>query len=81
MVSPEADDKRDDEVTPIARTLNRILDRRAARPRDVYRLAIIVEGLLDSMEDQQALATIRNELRALLQELSSTAPEADSEQR
>ncbi len=79
MVQPQADNERDEEITPIARTLNRILDRRAARPRDVYRLAVIVEALLDSLDDPEALATIRGELRALLQDLSSAIP--DGEQR
>lgn len=79
MVQPQADNEHDEEITPIARTLNRILDRRAVRPRDVYRLAVIVEGLLDSLDDPQALTTIRGELRVLLQDLSSAIP--DGEQR
>ncbi len=57
-------------VNPIAQALGNLLDRRAARPLDVYRLAVIVEGLMDSLDDPDAMRTIRGELRALLNDLS-----------
>jgi hypothetical protein len=59
---------------PIAKALSRVVERNAARPEDVYRLAVIVEGLLDSMDDPQAMQTIRQELRALINDLSQTIP-------
>jgi hypothetical protein len=42
----------------------------ASRPDDIYRLAVIVEGLLDSANDQDALKTIRGELRELIHDLA-----------
>lgn len=39
------------------------------RPHDIYRLAVIVEGLLDSANDPEALKTIRGELRELIHDL------------
>ena len=55
---------------PFTVALNRMLKDKAARPEDVYRLAVIVQGLLDSLDDPQALDTIRFELRALINDLS-----------
>ena len=55
---------------PFTAALNKMLNDKAARPEDVYRLAVIVQGLLDSLEDPQALDTIRFELRALINDLS-----------
>jgi hypothetical protein len=40
------------------------------RPHDIYRLAVIVEGLLDSVNDPDALTTIRGELRELIHDLA-----------
>ncbi|MBZ0279428.1 MAG: hypothetical protein K8L97_01725 [Anaerolineae bacterium] len=57
-------------VNPIAQALGSLLDRRAARPLDVYRLAVIVEGMMDSLDDPDAMRTIRGELRSLLNDLS-----------
>lgn len=59
-------------VNPIAQALGSLLDRRAARPLDVYRLAVIVEGLMDSLDDPEAMRTIRGELRALLNDISQS---------
>ena len=40
------------EITnPIANALSKIVDRNAASPEHVYRLAVIVEGLLDHLDD------------------------------
>jgi len=40
-----------------------------ARPHEIYRLAVIVEGLLDSVDNPDALKTIRTELRELIHDL------------
>jgi hypothetical protein len=61
-------------VNPIANALSRIVQNKAARPQDVYRLAVIVEGLLDSLDDPEAMTTIRHELRVLINDLSSSMP-------
>lgn len=61
-------------VNPIASALNQMMERNAARPQDVYRLAIILEGVMDSMNDPEAMQTIRGELRALINDLSSSIP-------
>lgn len=58
---------------PFTMALNRMLEDKAARPQDVYRLAVIVQGLVDSLDDPQALDTIRFELRALINDLSQHA--------
>jgi hypothetical protein len=58
---------------PFTMALNRMLEDKAARPQDVYRLAVIVQGLVDSLDDPQALETIRFELRALINDLSQHA--------
>lgn len=67
----EQESNRTEAVNPIARALNSMLEQKAARPQDVYRLAVIVEGLLDSLDDPDALKTIRAELRQLIHDLSS----------
>jgi hypothetical protein len=61
-------------VNPIASALSRIVDRQAASPEHVYRLAVIMEGLLDHLDDPEALRTIRGELRALINDLSQSIP-------
>jgi hypothetical protein len=61
------------EGNPFTVALNRMLKDKAARPQDVYRLAIIVQGLVDSLDDPEALETIRFELRALINDLSQSA--------
>jgi hypothetical protein len=71
---PESD--RTEIVNPIANALNSVLERRAARPQHVYRLAVILEGVLDSLENPEALHTIRGELHALLNDLSQSLPES-----
>lgn len=63
-------------VNPIAKALSNVLERKAARPEDVYRLAVIVEGLIDSLDNPEALRTIRMELRSLLNDLSQSIPGA-----
>lgn len=55
---------------PFTVAVDRLLEDRAARPEDVYRLAVIMEALLDSLDDPDALRTIRFELRALINDLS-----------
>ena len=55
---------------PFASALDRVLKDNAAHPEDVYRLAILMQGLLDSLESPEALETIRFELRALINDIS-----------
>jgi hypothetical protein len=43
--------------------------RENGRPPAICRLAVIVEGLLDSADDMEALKTIRAELRELIHDL------------
>ncbi len=64
--------------TPLADALRQILERKAARPQDVYRLAVIVEAILDAQDDPDALPTIRGELRELLHDLSQAMPKSSS---
>ncbi len=73
MIESDPDNQdRTEIVNPIAKAINQMIQRNTARPHDVYRLAIIVEGILDSMDDPEALQTVRGELRALLSDLSQT---------
>lgn len=76
MSDPDTHNKRREIETPLADALRQILERKAARPQDVYRLAIIVEAILDADNDPEALKTIRGELRTLLHELSHTMPDS-----
>ncbi len=57
-------------ANPFTAAMSKMLADKAARPEDVYRLAIIVQGLVDSLDDPKALDTIRFELRALINDLS-----------
>jgi len=66
--------ERTEVFNPISNALNDLLTRKAARPQDVYRLAVIVEGLLDSLDDPEALNTIRGELRVLINDLAQSVP-------
>ena len=59
---------------PIAKALNQMVQQNAAHPQDVYRLAVITEALLDSLDDPEALQTIRAELRTLINDLSQSIP-------
>ncbi|HUN09819.1 MAG TPA: hypothetical protein PLQ56_24660 [Aggregatilineales bacterium] len=68
-------DDRTEMVNPIAASLQKMLERKAARPQDVYRLAVIMEAVLESLHDPVALETVRGELRVLLNDLSQTMPE------
>lgn len=68
-------DDRTEMVNPIAASLQKMLERKAARPQDVYRLAVIMEAVLESLNDPAALATVRGELRVLLNDLSQTMPD------
>lgn len=70
----QSENNRTEIVNPIAKALSQIVEKQAARPVDVYRLAVIVEGLMDSLDDPDALQTIRGELRHLLNDLSQTIP-------
>ncbi len=70
----EADQDRTEMGNPFTLALNRILQAKAARPQDVYRLAIILQGILDSLDSPEALETMRFELRALINDMSQTAP-------
>lgn len=72
MAEPGKD--RTEITNPIASALSRMLESNAAHPQDVYRLAVIVEGILDSLDDPEALRTIRGELRALINDLSHSMP-------
>jgi len=72
--SEQSQSDRTEIVNPIASALSRIVDRQAASPEHVYRLAVIVEGLLDHLDDPEALRTIRGELRALINDLSQSMP-------
>lgn len=58
---------------PFASALDRMLKDKAARPRDVYRLAVLMEGLVDSLDNPEALETIRGELRALIYDISEAS--------
>ena len=58
------------ESNPFTMALDRMLKAKAARPQDVYRLAVIVQGLMDSLDDPEAMDTIRFELRALINDMS-----------
>ncbi|MBI5670761.1 MAG: hypothetical protein HZC41_22435 [Chloroflexi bacterium] len=78
MSEIEPENERSQMADPITRSLNRILEQKAARPQDVYRLAVIVEALLDSQNDPGAIQTIRGELRALLNDLSQSMPDSST---
>lgn len=69
------DADRTHQVNPFAVAVDRMLKDKAARPQDVYRLAVIVQALLDSLGDPEALETIRFELRALINDISQTTSE------
>ncbi len=58
---------------PFTLAMNRMLQDKAARPQDVYRLAIILQGVLDSLDNPEAMDTMRYELRALINDISQTA--------
>ena len=77
MSTPEPKEERTQAVNPISNALNDLLSRKAARPQDVYRLAVIVEGLLDSLDSPEALKTIRGELRELINDLAQSIPGAN----
>jgi hypothetical protein len=66
------DADRTQQGNPFTVALNKMLKDKAARPQDVYRLAIIVQAILDSLEDPEALETIRFELRALINDISQS---------
>lgn len=72
-MSNKDESDRTQEGNPFAVALNRMLKDKAARPQDVYRLAIIVQAILDSLEDPEALETIKFELRALINDISQSA--------
>lgn len=57
---------------PFTLAMNRMLQDKAARPQDVYRLAIILQGVLDSLDNPEAMDTMRYELRALINDISQT---------
>jgi len=62
-------------ANPLSSALNDMLETRAARPKDVYRLAVILESVLESLDSPTALKTIRQELRALIYDLSQNVSE------
>lgn len=72
--SEQGQSDRTEIVNPIASALSKIVDRNAASPEHVYRLAVIVEGLLDHLDDPEALRTIRGELRVLINDVSQAMP-------
>jgi hypothetical protein len=71
------DQERTQQGNPFTQALNRMLKDKAARPQDVYRLAIIVQGMLESLNDPEALETIRFELRALINDISQSSHGGD----
>lgn len=72
-MSTTDDSEHTQQGNPFTVALNRMLKDKAARPQDVYRLAIIVQGILDSLDDPEALETIRFELRALINDISQSS--------
>lgn len=72
MSEVESENKPREMADLITPSFSRILEQKAARPQDIYRLAVIVEALLDSQNDPGAIQTIRGELRTLLNDLSQT---------
>ena len=72
--SEQGQSDRTEIVNPIASALSKIVDRNAASPEHVYRLAVIVEGLLDHLDNPEALRTIRGELRVLINDVSQAMP-------
>jgi hypothetical protein len=74
MPEDKSPENRTEIENPIAKALSRVVERNAARPEDVYRLAVIVEGLMDSLDDPEAVRTIRQELRVLINDLSQSIP-------
>jgi hypothetical protein len=72
--SEQGQSDRTEITNPIANALSKIVDRNAASPEHVYRLAVIVEGLLDHLDDPEALHTIRGELRVLINDVSQSIP-------
>jgi hypothetical protein len=76
MPESDSNNNRTEIENPIAKALSQVVQRQAARPRDVYRLAVIVAGFLDSSDDPEAMETIRAELRALINDLSQSIPDA-----
>jgi hypothetical protein len=50
------------------------LNHASTQPHEVYRLAIIVQGLMDSLGDPAALETIRYELHTLIKDTSPLQP-------
>lgn len=75
MSETDPNKNRTEMENPISKALSRMVEQNAARPQDVYRLAVIVEGLLDSLDDPEALRTIRTELRVLINDLSQSIPD------
>jgi transketolase len=62
-------------ANPASNALNDMLQTRAARPKDIYRLAVILESVLESLDSPTALKTIRQELRTLIYDLSQNVIE------
>jgi hypothetical protein len=76
MLDDERNENRTEIVNPIAKALSQVVKRQAAKPRDVYRLAVIFAGYIDSKDDPEAMKTIRAELRELINDLSETISDA-----
>jgi hypothetical protein len=68
----DSDDKREATIhhNPFASAVDRMLRDKAARPQDVYRLAVILQAVLDSLDKPEALETIKFELRVLINDMS-----------
>lgn len=62
---------------PLASALDHMLQDKVARPRDIYRLAVLVAALLDSLDQPDALQTIRTELQVLIQDLAPSSNEKE----
>lgn len=69
----DSEDKREATIhhNPFASAVDRMLRDKAARPQDVYRLAVILQAVLDSLDKPEALDTIKFELHVLINDMSS----------
>lgn len=68
-MSDASDPERTQKGNPFLEAVNQILERKAAHPQDIYRLAVIVQAFMDSHDDPDALKTIRQELENLIQDI------------
>jgi hypothetical protein len=55
---------------PFTVAVEQMFSDNTARPHDVYRLAVLLEAMLETLDDPDAMTTVRAELRALINDLS-----------